>query len=256
MLDSFFTSVFTEEDLSNISIFHDRIKQNESFLTDIDVSKEDVKNVLNSLDISKSPGPDNFHPGILKELSNELSEPLFLLLSKSLIDEVLPKIWKDAHVTPVYEKGEKSSPGNYRPISLTSVICKTPEKLIRNAIVDQTEENSLFNESQHGFMKTRSFMTQLLDTLEEWTDLLDQNFSIDVICLDFQKAFDSIPHQRLLSKFHAYGIRGKVYEWIRNFLLNRRQRVVLNNSKSTRSEVISSVSRTCIRPYSVYTIYK
>ena len=103
------------------------------------------------------------------------------------------------------------------------------------------EKNSLFNESQHGFMKTRSCITQLLETLEEWTDLLDQNFSIDVIYLDFQKAFDTIPHQRLLSKVHTYGIRGKVYEWIRNFLLNRRQRVVLNNSKSTWSEVISSV---------------
>ena len=103
------------------------------------------------------------------------------------------------------------------------------------------EKNSLFNKSQHGFMKTRSCMTQLLETLEEWTDLPDQNFSIDVIHLDFQKAFDTIPHQRLLSKVHAYGIRGKVYEWIRNFLLNRRQRVVLNNSKSTWSEVISGV---------------
>ena len=82
-------------------------------------------------------------------------------------------------------------------------------------------------------------MTKLLESLEEWTGLLDQNFSIDVIYLDFQKAFDTIPHQRLLSNVYAYGIRGKVYELIRNFLLNRRQRVVLNNSKSTCSEVIS-----------------
>ena len=86
-------------------------------------------------------------------------------------------------------------------------------------------------------------MTQLLETLEEWTDLLNQNFSIDVIYLDFQKAFDTIPHQRLLSNVHAYGIRGEVYEWIRNFLLNRRQRVALNNSKSTWSEVISGVPK-------------
>ena len=174
----FFTSVFTEEDLSNIATIHERIKQKESFLTDIDFSKEDVKIILSSLDISKSPGPDNFHPRILKELSNELSEPLFLLFSKSLIDGVLPKIWKDAHVTPVYNRGEKWSPGNYRPIILTSVICKTLEKLIRNAIGNHMENNSLFNKSKHGFMKTRSCMTQLLETLEEWTDLLDQNFQL------------------------------------------------------------------------------
>ena len=83
------------------------------------------------------------------------------------------------------------------------------------------EKNSLCNKSQHGFMK----------------HLLDQNFSTDVIHLDFQKAFDTIPHQRLLLKVHAYGIRGKVYKWIRSILLNRRQRVVLNNSKSTWLEV-------------------
>ena len=143
LLNSFFTSVFTKEDLSNMPTFHDRIKQKESFLTNVDFSKEDVRKILHSLDISKSPGPDNFHPRILKELSNELSEPLFLLFSKSLTDGVLPKIWKDAHVTPVYKKGEKCSPRNYRPISLTSVICKTLEKLIRNAIVDHMEKNSL-----------------------------------------------------------------------------------------------------------------
>ena len=263
MLNSFFTSVFTKEDLSDILTFHDRIKQKESFLTDIDFSKRDVKIILSSLDISKSPGPDNFHPRILKDLSNELSEPLFLIFSKSLTDGVLPKIWKDSHVTPVYKshvtpvykKGEKCSPGNYRSISLTSVICKTLEKLIRNAIVNLMEKNSPFNKSQHGFMKTRSCMTQLLETLEEWTDLLDQNFSIDVIYLDFQKAFDTILHQRLLSKVHAYGIRGKVYEWIRNFLLNRRQRVVLNNSKSTWSEVISGVPQGSVLGPLIFILY-
>ena len=89
---------------------------------------------------------------------------------------------------------------------------QTLEKLIRNVIVDHMEKNSLFHKSQHGFMKTRSCMTQLLETLEEWTDLLVKKFSIDVIYLDFQKAFDTIPHQRLLSKVHAYGIRWQVYE--------------------------------------------
>ena len=98
-------------------------------------------------------------------------------------------------------------------------------------------------------------MTQLLETLEEWTDLLDQNFSIDVIYLDFQKAFDTIPHQRLLSKVHAYGIRGKVYEWIRNFLLNRRERVVLNNSESTWSEIISSVPQGSILGPILFILY-
>ena len=80
--------------MNNIPTLHDRIKQKESFLTDINFSKEDVKNILNSLDISKLRGPDNFHPRILKEWLNELSEPLFLLFPKSLIDGILPKSGK------------------------------------------------------------------------------------------------------------------------------------------------------------------
>ena len=101
-------------------------------------------------------------------------------------------------------KGEKCSLGIQAYKSHISYLQNS-----RKAIVDHMEKNTVFNKSQHGFMKTRSCMTQILETLEEWTDLLDQNFSINVIYLDLQKAFDTIPHQRLLSKVHAYGIRGK-----------------------------------------------
>ena len=119
-----------------------------------------------------------------------------------------------------------------------------------------TWKKQSFNKSQHGFMKTRSCMTQLLETLEGWTDLLDQNFLVDIIYVDFQKAFDTITHQRLLSKVCAYGIRGKVYEWIRNFLLNRRQRVVLNNSKSAWSEVyISGVPQEIVLGSILFILY-
>ena len=109
-------------------------------------------------------------------------------------------------------------PGDYRPVSLTSVIGKIMESVIRDSLVKHMMENNLFCDQQHGFVLGRSCMTQLLVTLEPWTKLQDSGAPIDVIYLDFKKAFDTIPYQRLLRKLKAYGITGKVQEWIRDFL--------------------------------------
>ena len=121
-------------------------------------------------------------------------------------------------LTSLYKSGEKFLPKNYRPISLTSIVCKCLEKLVRDQITTHMEDNDLFTNHQHGFIKTKSCVTQLLESIEKWTELLDQGYSVDVIYLDFQKAFDYVPHQRLLKKIHGYGIRGNLYNWIEDFL--------------------------------------
>ena len=98
-----------------------------------------------------------------------------------------------------------------------------------------------FTEEQHGLVPGRSCATQLLVTLEEWSATLDQGYAVDCIYLDFQKAFDSVPHGRLLSKLSTYGIRGKCLEWIRKFLSGRKQRVIINGQKSRWSAVTSGI---------------
>ncbi len=145
----------------------------------------------------------------------------------------MPQDWKEANVTPIYKKGTKSSPGNYRPVSLTSISCKLMESILRDAIKD----------SQHGFMKDKLCVTNLLEFLEKATTVVDGGEGFDVIYLDFAKAFDKVPRERLLNKVRAHCIRGSVLGWIRGWLTGRRQRVVLNGRFSSWEDVLLGFHR-------------
>ena len=133
--------------------------------------------------------------------------------------------WKIANVTPVFKKGSCSLAENYRPISLTSVICKILESLLCEVIITHLSEQQLLNSSQHGFVSHRSCLTNLLEYLETLTSLLDKGHNTDVFYLDFSKAFDRVPHQRLLAKLRAHGITGEIFNWIQSWLGDRKQRV-------------------------------
>ena len=115
------------------------------------------------------------------------------------------------------------------------------EKIIRDKLVNHIEQNNLFTKSQHGFASGRSCTTQLLEFMEEATQALDRGEDVDVIYLDFAKAFDKVPHKRLLRKLSGYGIKGKVYNWIKEFLSNRKQRVIINGTKSEWRNVTSGI---------------
>ena len=119
---------------------------------------------LENLKVNKSPGPDCLHPRLLKELSSELKGPLTILFKRSLGEGLLPRDWKDAHITPIHKKGNKEICGNYRPVSLTSIVCKMLERIIRNQAVKHLKQ--LLSSCQHGFMEGRSCVTQLLDTID------------------------------------------------------------------------------------------
>ena len=167
----------------------------------------------------------------------------------------IPKQWKTANVTPIFKKGSRKLPSNYRPISLTSVICKVFESLIRNAIMDYLFTNDLLAKEQHGFMPGRSCVTQLLTALEGWTTSLQNGIPIYVIYLYFSKAFGSAPHRRLLVKLQAHGIKGKLLNWIRAFSTDRRQRVIINNFQSNESNVDSGVPQGSVLGPLLFLIY-
>ena len=164
-----------------------------------------------------------------------------MLFRKFLDYGFIPDQWKTANVIPIFKKGSRKSPSNYRPISLTFVTCKVFESLIRDAIMDYLLANRLLSKEQHGFMPGRSCVTQLLTALEGWTTVLQAEIPIDVVYLDFTKVFDSVPHKRLLVKLQAHGITGKLLNWIKVLLSGRRQQVVINGFQSHESSVISGV---------------
>jgi hypothetical protein len=168
----------------------------------------------------------------------------------------LPQEWKDAHVTALHKKGSKQKAENYRPISFTSVCRKIMESILRDNIVTYMLENGLFADQQHGFVPNRSCMTQLLCVMEDWTKWLDSGNCIDTIFLDFQKAFDSVPHERLLSKLTSYGIKGNIANWIQNLLtINRQQRVIVEGEKSDWAEVLSGIPQGSVLGPTMFVIF-
>ena len=144
-----------------------------SKLSNITISQEQILTSLRSLNPNKSPGPDKVHPKILKELSEQLQYPVWKLFNRSLKEGRIPRRWKIAEVRPIFKKGSKTAPGNYRPVSLTSVLCKMLEGFIRHALYEHLVDNKLLAKEQLGFCKGRTCTSQLLVTISEWlTDLV------------------------------------------------------------------------------------
>ena len=149
--------------------------------------------------------------------------------------------WKSALVTPVFKKGNRSTPANYRPISLTSIVCKILGRIIHTSVISHFERNNILTDCQHVFRKRRSRETQLILTINDLSRGLNDKQQIDAILLDFSKAFDRVPHQRLLLKLKHYGVRGNILSWIEDFLSARTQEVIIEGSKSSPSPATSGV---------------
>ena len=163
---------------------------------------------------------------MLKELANELKGVLTIIYNRSVSESKISNDLKIANVTPIFKKGKKCHAGNYRTISLTSHVL---ESIIKDSIINHINVNNLLNESQHGFINKCSCLTNLLQFIETVTDYVDQGYPVDVIFLDFQKAFDKVPHGRLLLKVKAMGIGSLVENWIESWLSGRKQRILMVN---------------------------
>ena len=239
VLNKQFTSVFTNEDCSHIpppiQLHHG------DPLSIITVEAADVAKKITNLKENSAPGPLKFTPRILKELRDVISLPLSIIFNKSILSGEVPSDWRCANVASVFKKGSRAIAENYRPISLTSIICKILESIIHRSIVAHLKQYDLINSSQHGFRQHRSCLTNLLEYLETLTSLIDAGHNVDVFYLDLSKAFDRVPHQRLLAKLKCHGIDGKIFNWVKSWLSDRKQRTVLNGHCSSWSAVSSGV---------------
>ncbi|GAB0194988.1 mitochondrial enolase superfamily member 1 [Grus japonensis] len=191
-----------------------------------------VSNLLHHLDTHKSVGPDGIHPRVPRELAEVLTKPLSIIYQQSWLTREIPVDWRLASVTPIHKKGQKEDPENYRPVSLTLVLGKVMEKIIFSAITQHVQDK-MIRPSQHRFMKGRSCLTNLISFYDKVIHLVDEGKAVDVVYLDFSKAFDTVSHSILLEKLAAHGLDGCTLRWVKNWLEGQAQRVVVNGVKSS-----------------------
>ena len=209
---------------------------------DIDFSPSKIGRLLSNINSNKAHGPDGIHGQVLKHCARTLAFPLSLLFKLSYNTGFLPKEWKIANVVPVHKKGAKDDVENYRPISLTCLIMKTFERIIKDELLSRSQH--LLDERQHGFLSQKSCTSNMALFSDNIVMSINdcKTMSIDVVYFDFSKAFDSVNHDLMLQKLKQfYGIDGRLLKFIRNYLSGREQCVIMDSIKSTYKSVTSGV---------------
>ena len=254
LLNDYFSSVFVNE--ADDNFYEKNINPTIADTIDtISINEDIILTAIDKLNVSKAPGPDGLHARIIKECKESFSIVFSIIFKKSLQEGALPKQWKQAHVKALFKKGKRTQCSNYRPVSLTSIVCKLFESIIRDNITQFLETHSLITTHQHGFRSGHSCTTQLLELMEDFTDFYEEEIPYDCIYLDFAKAFDRVPHQRVLTKLYNLGIRGKLINWIKDFLHGREQRVVINNNYSDWTNVVSGIPQGSVLGPTLFTIF-
>ena len=235
---NFFSSVQTKEPDGTWTLPN---KPNPSVDIILDINREALLKKLEKIKTNKAPGPDGMHPLVLNKVRDSIVDPLLIIFQTSVRTKCVPDAWKIAHISAIYKKDNKHVAGNYRPVSLTSIVCKLLESFIRDALVDYMKSNNFFTNKQFGFLKGRSTVLQLLKVIDRWTEILDSGGWVDAIYCDFRKAFDTVPHRRLLTVLEHYGVTDPVLSWVKSFLSDRKQKVIIGGKDSEWHAVISGI---------------
>ena len=223
LLNNHFYSIFSQQIPMKLSAlckyFTNLAQSQENDMPETQVTERGVLKLLQALNISKAAGPDSIRPRVLKELSSELAPIFTLLFQASIHQQSLPDIWKHANVNPIYKKGDKTNPSNYRPVSFTCISCKLLEHIICSSLMQHLTRHNILYPLQHGFRERRSCESQLIEFVHDIAFNMQKGHQNNVVVMDFAKAFDKVAHNRLLYKLSSYGVKGNTLGLDRVFSL-------------------------------------
>lgn len=227
----------------------------DSSLSSIVFTTNTVRNAIKKLKARSSGGPDGIPPIFYKKLTDVLCYPLAKLFNACFDHKYLPPVWKRAFVTPIFKKGCRTDPNNYRPIALTCTMCKLMESVIKTQMTEFLSINHIISPHQHAFLSNHSTTTNLLECINDWVLSLQSHHSTDIVYVDFSRAFDSIVFSKLMYKLEKCSITGKLHGWIKNFVSNRTQCVVVNYNYSSDCNVLSGVPQGSILGPILFLLY-
>ena len=251
ILQDQFSSVFTREPEGETPSLN---KRTDASSGNLHISYKIVQEEINNLNVNKSCGPDEAHPRMLIELVDDIiSKPISELLNRTMEDGHLPIDWRKAYVSPIYIKAAINVAAN--PASHTSTVCEIMEKFVKVMVLGHLTNHDLLSPRQYGFISGRSTVTQLLCYLEECIEIIVGKVSWILFIWIVAKAFDTVPHQRLINELNSYSIIGNILNWITSFLSNRSQIVRVNGAHSKSSQVISGIPQGSVLGPILFVIY-
>ena len=209
-------------------------------ISDIQFEEEDIIDTIDELSCNAAASPDGF-PAVLFTCKEQLAKPLYQIYRTSLDQGTVPTSLKKATIVPVHKGGSRGPPKNYRPSALTSHLSNVFEQEIREELVAFLEDNQLLNPGQHGFRTGRSCLSQLLTHLDEILNALEGGNNVDVVYLDFSKAFNKVDFLVTLRKLSQLGVQGTLHAGLASFLTDRVQSVIVDGISSHTCQVTSGV---------------